>query len=415
MRPYIQTQLRPSRPLDVADRDLLDQSFGQNLRDIPRRPLPRVLYAIGLDGSQKLGSLEEQIYLLAQAFRAEDSLLLPLFLDPAGPDCGGTQVFKAAGLPAGHLSLSTFRWRSVWKLNKLIHRQRIQLIHWNFYPPLNGYYLALSALRPRLRHYFTDHNSRALPLSNSPTGVTRLVKRALLKRYEKVLCVSQFVADCLAEQGCWSNVKCCRHFINTERFRPDSAERQEIRRERACEDRFVVLAVAHLIQDKGIDVAIKALAETPPKTVLWIVGSGHETTNLQALTAELGVQDRVTFFGQQAQVQPFMQAADCMVCPSLWAEAAGLVNLEGLSTGLPVVASRVGGIPEYVDDGTTGMLFPPGDYHALAALLRQLHDNPDHCRRLGLAARHTAIQRFSVASKLHEHLDHYRIGTDPTA
>ena len=81
-----------------------------------------------------------------------------------------------------------------------------------------------------------------------------------------------------------------------------------------------------------------------------------------------------------------MQAADCLVCPSLWAEAAGLVNLEALSTGLPVVASRIGGIPEYVEDGKTGMLFPPGDHQALAALIRRLMDTPEEYQQLAAAA-----------------------------
>ena len=67
-----------------------------------------------------------------------------------------------------------------------------------------------------------------------------------------------------------------------------------------------------------------------------------------------------------------MQGADCFVCPSLWAEAAGLVNLEAQSSGLPTVASNVGGIPEYVADGKTGFLFSPGNATELADRIRQL-------------------------------------------
>jgi glycosyltransferase involved in cell wall biosynthesis len=92
----------------------------------------------------------------------------------------------------------------------------------------------------------------------------------------------------------------------------------------------------------------------------------------------------------------------------LWAEAAGFVNIEALGTGLPVLASRIGGIPEYVDDGKNGILFSPGDHQALAGHLRRLHDSPEECRRLGDAARAAAVEQFSVGSKLNEHLDHYR-------
>ncbi len=373
------------------------------------RPLPRVLYAIALDGTQKLGSLEEQIFILAKAFHAEGSLLLPVFLEPDGPAQTGTAVFEAAGLPSAALSLWHFRWKKLLRLNELISRHQIQLVHWSFYAPVNGYMLALSALRPRLRHYFTDHNSRDLPMPAPARGIGGLVKSVLLKRYRKVWCVSHFVHDCLTAQRNWSNLECCLHFINTDRFRPDRKVREAIRREHGCENRFVALAVAHLIPQKGIDVAIRAIALTPAHAALWIVGGGDESANLKALAVELGVEDRVKFFGQQALVQPFMQGADCLVCPSLWAEAAGLVNIEALSTGLPVVASRVGGIPEYIDDGNTGILFPAGNHQALAeSICRLAEKTPEECRLLSEVARATAVERFSVASKINDYLDLYR-------
>jgi glycosyltransferase involved in cell wall biosynthesis len=374
-----------------------------------RRPLPRVLYAIALDGSQKFGSLEEQIYFLAQAFRAEGGLLLPLFLDPAGPHGLGTAAFDVAGLPTASLNLWGFRWDVLWLLNDLIGKHRIQVVHWNFYPPVNGYLWMLSALRPCVQHYFTDHNSRPLPLPRAPVGLSRLVKRALLKRYSKVWCVSRFVQECLAEQQSWSNLKCCLHFINTDRFRPDPSVRASVRAARGVQGRFVVLVVANLISEKGVDVALRALSQAPAGVTLWVVGTGLQAANLKALAHQLGVADRCEFFGQQVQVHPFMQAADCLACPSLWAEAAGLVNLEALSTGLPVLASRIGGIPEYVEDAKTGFLFPPGDHQALAVLIRRLHDDPQECRRLGASARADAVERFSVDNKINDYLDLYRM------
>ena len=353
----------------------------------PRRPLQRVLYAIALDGSQKFGSLEEQIYILARAFREEQSLLLPVFQSLSAPDSPAASVFESAELPIAKLDLGGFRWKALWQLNELIDQHRIDLIHWHFYPPISGYLVALSVLRPHVIHYFTDHNSRESPLAKPSTSVASLVKRVLLGRYRKVLSVSRFVEECLAQQRIWPPAESCLHFINTDRFRPDRAVRHWVRQQHACEGKFVVLAVAHLIPQKGIDIAIRAIGESRPNTVLWVVGGGSETAHLKALAAELGLKDRVKFFGHQAEVQPFMQAADCLVCPSLWAEAAGLVNLEALSTGLPVLASRIGGIPEYVDDGQTGLLFAPGDFHELAKLLRQVQDGIDERGHLGEAGR----------------------------
>jgi glycosyltransferase involved in cell wall biosynthesis len=369
--------------------------------------LKRVLYAVVLDPARKFGSLEEQIFLLGRAFQERGGLFLPLFLCPPGPD--KLRRYHEAGLLAECLDLTSFSLPRLWQLARLIRRRRIEVVHWNFSPPLvNPYLWCLSLLTPSVRHYYTDHNSRFLPRPGPSTGVKVFLKRLLLRRYRKVLCVSQFVQHCLARERSWSNLLCCLHFINTDRFRPDPAVRSALRRHYGVDNCFVVATVAHLIKAKGVDVACRALAELPDNVVLWAAGEGREAESLRRLCADLGVERRVLFLGNQAHVEPFLQAADCFVCPSLWAEAAGLVNLEAQASGLPVVASRIGGIPEYVEDGRTGLLFPPGDVHALAGCLRRLYDTPALCRELGRQARLATVARFSSESRLAAYLDLYR-------
>src|SRR2546422_5513710 len=116
----------------------------------------------------------------------------------------------------------------------------------------------------------------------------------------------------------------------------------------------------------------------------------------------------VRFFGHQVDVSPYMQAADCLVCPTIWAEAAGLVILEGLACQLPVIGSAVGGIPEFVDDGRTGFLFPSGDDTRLADRIRRLASDPEACKRIGLEGRAVAVERFSPEQRLGDYLDLYR-------
>ena len=72
----------------------------------------------------------------------------------------------------------------------------------------------LTLLRPRLRHFLTDHNSRPLPLPPPPGRLRRAVKSVLLRRYAQVFCVSRFVRDCLAGQRVWPHLACCPHFVN---------------------------------------------------------------------------------------------------------------------------------------------------------------------------------------------------------
>jgi glycosyltransferase involved in cell wall biosynthesis len=372
-----------------------------------RRTLPHVLYVVNVNPTDKFGSAEEQIVTLHDAFREEGSRLVPLFTFPPGP--GMTDGFHARGVEAHCIDLRTFRWSRLKALRSLIRRREIDVVNWHFTEPLtNPYVWWLSLLNPKVRHFYTDHISRPAAPYAPPIGFRRLLKRLLLKRYARTLSVSRFVKDCLEEQGAWSNVIVHAHFVNTDRFVPNPAVRAATRRQYQVEDRFVVIAIAQMIPEKGIDVLLRAMTHLPDRAMLWLVGAGRQAEELQALSRILGVSERVRFLGLQRRVEPFLQSADCFVLPSRWKEAAGLVLLEAQSAGLPAVASRIGGIPEYVDEGRSGFLFTPEDAQDLARHLRALCDDPELCRRMGQQARAHAVENFSPAAQLASWLDHYR-------
>ncbi len=369
--------------------------------------LKRVLFVLNLDPAGKFGSIEEQTLTLARSFRERGSLFLPVFLRPL--DTESAEQYSRAGLEFEALTLGQFRLGTLRHLVRLIQQHRIEIVHWNFYHPVfNGYLWALTVLKPGVEHYFTDHISR--PATGSGRGSrgrrkSRL-KMVLASRYRKILCVSDFVlAQVRGSAG--SQVVRLHHFINTDRFRPDPSVRSQVRQAQGVGEEFVAVTVAHLIKNKGIDVAVKALPQLPESVVLWVVGGGPERGNLEALAQALGLGSRVRFLGPQRNVEPLIQAADCALCPSVWAEAAGLVNLEAQACGLPVVASRIGGIPEFVEDGRTGFLFAPGDHHELAERIHQLCDDPELRQRMGQEARSKAILRYSTQSLLSEHLGLY--------
>jgi len=371
--------------------------------------LQRVLYVIGLNPSLKFGSLEEQIFCLAKAFKEEGGLFLPLFQSPLGPEARAT--YQAAGLEAGSLSLESFNVATLRRLMRLIREHRIELLHWNLYQPLNLYIYSLTLLMPRLRNYLTDHNTRELPLSPPAVGLRRLLKKALLRRYSRVLCISDFVLRCLETDGVWPNISSCTHFINTQRFRPDDFTRSRVRRELDVVDRFVVLVVAQLVGWKGIDVVLRALARLPTHVVAWIIGDGPDAQLFKERGVTLGVRGRARFFGNQVDVSRYMQSADCLVCPTLWAEAVGLVNLEALACRLPVIGSRIGGIPQFVEDGRSGFLFTPGDDAELADRIRRLAENPEERARMGSEGRRIIVERFSPEKRVGDYLDLYRVPT----
>lgn len=171
-------------------------------------------------------------------------------------------------------------------------------------------------------------------------------------------------------------------------FAPLPGAREEMRRRwGVTEEQVVFLSVANLRPVKGQHYLLKALAEltgTPFRAVL--VGEGELRGELEGLARRLGLGGRVVFAGAQPDVLPFLEAADVFVLPSLW-EGFPVAVMEAMARGLPVVASRAGGVPELVEEGRTGLLVPPADAPALAEALSALARDPEMRRRFGRAGR----------------------------
>jgi glycosyltransferase involved in cell wall biosynthesis len=161
-------------------------------------------------------------------------------------------------------------------------------------------------------------------------------------------------------------------------------------------DDFVLFAGA-LAPHKGLDVLLEAqrsglLGDRP----LVLLGTGH-----QGVPADLPPRTSVWIDVSHADVLAAMRAAAVVVSPSVWPEPFGLVVVEAMGQGTPVVASSVGGLAELVADGETGLLVPPGDPVALGAAVRQLVDDPAARRRMGEAARARA-ERYRVEKVVDE-------------
>jgi glycosyltransferase involved in cell wall biosynthesis len=370
--------------------------------------LKRVLFALNLDPAGKFGSIEEQVLTLARSFREQGGLFLPVFVRPL--DSESANRYAQEGLEVEALALARFRLATLHSLLALVQRHRIDVVHWNFYHPYaNGYVWALTLLKPGVEHYFTDHISR--PMNGSrPDGPGRLksrLKRNLASRYRKILCISDFVLE-QVRPVVGPQAARVHYFVNTDRFRPDPGVRRDVRRQLGLGEEFVAITVAYLIKEKGVAVALNALARLSEDAVLWVIGGGPEQGNLEALARGLGVERRVRFLGPRRNVEPLMQAADCLLCPSLWAEAVGLVNLEALACGLPVIASRIGGIPELISDERTGFLVEPGDSRELADRVHRLMSNAPLRRRMEHEARSEAVRRFSTQCQLESSLRIYQ-------
>jgi glycosyltransferase involved in cell wall biosynthesis len=178
------------------------------------------------------------------------------------------------------------------------------------------------------------------------------------------------------------------------------AEGQRIREEelRVGAEAFLVGNVGRLAPQKGQRHLIEAmplLLEHVPTAHAVIAGGGDLEPYLRELAEELEVDERVHVLGPRQDVPALMHALDVFAMPSIW-EGFGLVLLEAMAAGKPIVASRTATIPEVVLDNETGLLVPAGDAVALADALARLAEDRELARRLGEAGRERLQKHFSI-------------------
>jgi glycogen(starch) synthase len=174
----------------------------------------------------------------------------------------------------------------------------------------------------------------------------------------------------------------------------------------------VVVCLGRLVADKGFDVALDAFAhviQRVPAARLILAGDGPEREALSERTAQLGLQGAVEFAGWVApeQVPALMNRATVVVVPSRVREAFGLVALEAALMARPVVATRVGGLPEVVLDGETGLLVASEQPQEMARAICSLLVSSEYATALGARGRNLALDDFSLQGYVDAHLELY--------
>src|SRR5208337_2504625 len=165
----------------------------------------------------------------------------------------------------------------------------------------------------------------------------------------------------------------------------DEAARAEARRKMAAPDEAILMHLSNFRPVKRVVDVVKVFAlvarELPAQ--LYLVGDGPERSAAEWLAHDLQINEKVHFMGKQERVNELLPLADLMVMPSEL-ESFGLAALEAMACKVPSIATRVGGVPELIDDGVTGLLYPVGDTEAMAAAAIALLG--DQARLAGMAA-----------------------------
>ncbi len=212
-----------------------------------------------------------------------------------------------------------------------------------------------------------------------------------LKFVDAVIAVSYAAAQQVLKGGVpTEKVVVVRSCIDTKFFEPTDGAREQMREHWEIKsDEFVIAAAGRLVKGKGYDVLLRALSQLPPsdRPLLLLAGDGSERQQLENLSTELGISEQVRFLDFQTDVRPVLWAADVFVhVPTNFPEGTPNAILEAMASGLPVIASKVGGIPEVVRDNETGLIVPPRDQESLAEAIKKLQQDKPLREQLGKQA-----------------------------
>jgi len=237
------------------------------------------------------------------------------------------------------------------------------------------------------------------------------ITRYAIQESDGVTSISQYLKDKTIEDfGVTRNIAVIPNFVNCDVYRPitDEAVRAEARKRLAAPGDAILMHLSNFRPVKRVVDVVKIFAQVssalPAQLIL--VGDGPDRSAAEWLAHDLGIQSRIHFMGKQERVNELLPLADLMLMPSEQ-ESFGLAALESMACKVPAIATRVGGVPELIDDGETGLLYEVGDVDGMADGCIGLLQNRDRLEAMRDAARRTAQKRFCSTLVLPQYVQYY--------
>ena len=224
------------------------------------------------------------------------------------------------------------------------------------------------------------------------------ITRHAIQESDGVTSISDYLKEkTIADFNVTRPIETITNFVNCDVYTPfkDEAARAQARLHLASPDESILMHLSNFRPVKRVVDVVKIFArvvrERPAQLVL--VGDGPDRSAAEWLAHDLGIHSHVHFLGKQERVSELLALADLLLMPSEL-ESFGLAALEAMACKVPSIATCVGGVPELIDDGVTGLLFPVGDVDAMAAAALSLLSNPSRLQTMREEARRTAQKRF---------------------
>lgn len=284
----------------------------------------------------------------------------------------------------------SFDPRAVGRLRECMRTVRPSVLH------CHGYREDLYAMAARMKAHLVTTNH----LWKRTTLSLRLYARVdawLVRRFDRVVAVSREICSELERSGLRSpRLRYIPNGVELERF--GNGDRQHVRRALGlAADELVVAVVGSLTEEKGHRYLLDALARLGNEgraASLLVIGDGPEAERLEGQARRLGIESRVALLGRREDVAEILAAVDVFVLPSL-VEGLPIALLEAMAAGVACVATRVGDVPQVVEEGRSGLLVPSRDSGAIAAALERLAADPALRSRLAAYGERAVRESFS--------------------
>lgn len=299
---------------------------------------------------------------------------------------------------------TNLNWRATRTLAEILRRHKPEILHLHFTGFL-GIYPWLARLKSVKKVFFTDHTSR--PAGHEVRRAAfwkRAVARILNSPITKVICVSQYGQRCLTKLELLQKDRheLVYNAVDLSRVqrKPNSGSHFRSRYGIPA-DRVVVVQVSWMIPEKGIPQLLqvaRTVLSTNPAVHFVLVGEGPYREQFMKDAETLGITQNITWTGliQDPFGEGVYDAADIVCQLSEWEELFGWMIAEAMAYGKPIVATKVGGIPELVQDSVSGFLVPRGDTDAAARRLLELAADPRLRQSLGEAGREIVARNFDL-------------------
>lgn len=284
------------------------------------------------------------------------------------------------------------------KLTYYLKREKVDLINAHGYPDhfLSAIARKITGIKAIVR---TKHNH--VPLKS---GVfSRFLYGSLTSR---IVTISEHIRDVMIQSGLPpSHITTISTAVDLDYFSPREKNLQLLKEFNLSPERTIIGIVSRLTERKGFTIlfeAVKQMIDEGRSLTCLIVGGGASRQKINRLknhAKSLGVTENILFTGRRSNIPEILSLIDVFVLPSL-AEGLGRSLLEAMAAGRAIVAANVGGIPEAVENGKSGILVPPGNPRALAQAIAHLLDNPLQAQEMGTAARKRAELVFDQTTMI---------------